>query len=148
MGKGQSLKAFTAELGGGNQRNITIGNDRSLTEAYCQLDLQREAKAFIGPLPRSANIVYGSLGFKTKQIPSGVAKRNIKGPLLFKWCRVEYNKNTNRLEIPKGEYIGKTCYRTAESTPKAEDDEYCDIIVNCNLDEIDSQGKISIYIYN
>jgi len=107
-----------------------------------------EGKAIVGPLPWSANIVYGSAGFKTTQTPPGVAARNIKGPLLFKSCRVDYNKKTNRLEIRKGEYIGKTVYhsRNAESTPNVEGGEYYDIIVNCNLDEIDSQGEISICI--
>ena len=125
-----------------------MNDDRSLTSAYCPLDLQGEGKAIVGPLPWSANIVYGSAGFKTTQTPPGVAARNIKGPLLFKSCRVDYNKKTNRLEIRKGEYIGKTVYhsRNAESTPNVEGGEYYDIIVNCNLDEIDSQGEISICI--
>ena len=63
-------------------------------------------------------------------------------------CWLQQKKN-NRLEIPKGEYIGKTVYhssRNSESTPKVEGGEYYDIIVNSNLDEIDSQGEISICI--
>ena len=64
-----------------------------------------------------------------------MAERNFQGPLLFKWCQVEYNKNTIRLEILKREYIGKT-----------EDGENYDFIVSYNLDETDSQGEISTHI--
>ena len=78
-----------------------------------------------------------------------MAERNFQGPLLFKWCQVEYNKNTNRLEILKREDISKTLYdthRNAESTPKTEDGENYDFIVSYNLDETDSQGDISTHI--
>ena len=78
-----------------------------------------------------------------------MAARTSQGPLLFKWCRVEYNKNTNRLEIPKGEYIGKTLYqpnRDAPPAPKAKDGEYDDSIVVCNSNETDSQGDINTHI--
>ena len=89
----------------------------------------------------SADIVYGSTGYKRTQTPPEVVARNIRGPLLFKCCRVDYNKKTNRLEIPKGVYIGKTVNkRTADSTPEEEDAEYYYITVNSNLDEIDSSG--------
>ena len=127
---------------------LQTNNDLSLTAAYCSLDFQGAYKAVVKPVPWSANSVFGSAGYQTQQTPPGVAARNFQGPLLFKWCRVEYNKKTNRLEIPKGEYIGKTFYqsRSAESTPKAEDGENYDFIVSCNLDETDSQGEISTHI--
>lgn len=128
---------------------LSTNNDLSLTAAYCPIDLQREGKVFVGHLPWSANTVYGGVGYKTQQIPPGVTARNFQAPLLFKWCRVEYNKKTNRLEIPKGEYIGKTLYhqsRDPESAPKVEDSEIYDFIVSCNLDETDSQGEISTHI--
>ena len=128
---------------------LSKNNDRSQTAAYCPLDLQEGYNARVDPLPWSASIVYGTAGFKTTQTPPTVAARNIQGPLLFKCCRVDYNnKKNNRLEIPKGEYIGKIvhCTRNTDSTPKAEDSEYDDIIVNSSLDEIDSQGETSIHI--
>lgn len=127
---------------------LSKNNDRSQTATYCPLDLQEEYNARVDPLPWSASIVYGTAGFKTTQTPPTVAARNIQGPLLFKCCRVDYNKKNNRLEIPKGEYIGKVvhCNRNVDSTPKAEDSEYDDIIVNSSLDEIDSQGETSTHI--
>lgn len=128
---------------------LSTNNVLSQTAEYCPLDLQREYKALVGPVPQSANILYGGVGYQTRQTPSGVAARNFQGPLLFKYCRVDYNKKTNRLEIPKGEYIGKTLYhpsRDAPSAPEAEDGENYEFIVNCNLDETDSQGEISTHI--
>lgn len=34
--------------------------------------------------------------------------RSLPAPILFKSCRVDFNKETNRLEIHKGEFISKT----------------------------------------
>lgn len=50
------------------------------------------------------------------------------------------------MDIPKGEYIGKTVYkRTTDPAPKEEDAEYCHTFVNSNLDETDSAGKSNRY---
>ena len=46
--------------------------------------------------------------FKGTYIPPEVAARTVRAPFLFKCCRVGYNKEDNRLEIRKGEYVGKT----------------------------------------
>lgn len=61
-------------------------------------------------------------------------------------CWLQQKKNW--LEILKGEYIGKIvhCTRDADSTPKAEDSKYDDIIVKSSLDEIDSEGETSTHI--
>jgi len=45
---------------------------------------------------------------KGTYIPPEVASRTVQAPFLFKCCRVGYNKEANRLEIRKGEYVGKT----------------------------------------
>ena len=45
---------------------------------------------------------------KGTYIPPEVASRTVRAPFLFKCCRVGYNKEVNRLEILKGEYVGKT----------------------------------------
>ena len=39
--------------------------------------------------------------------PPGVAQRNVWGPILFKYCQVEYNQETRKLEIMKGKFVGK-----------------------------------------
>ena len=41
-------------------------------------------------------------------IPPKLAERNNRGPVLFKCCRVVFNKQTNKLELPKGEDVGIT----------------------------------------
>ena len=40
--------------------------------------------------------------------PSIATRKNTRGPFLFQCCRVVFNKETNRLELPKGEVVGKT----------------------------------------
>ena len=47
------------------------------------------------------------VNYKETVIPPGVATRNVRGSILFKCCCVNNNKETKRLEIPRGEYIGK-----------------------------------------
>ena len=42
-------------------------------------------------------------------IPPNIAlRKNTRGPFLFQCCRVVFNKETNRLELPKEEVVGKT----------------------------------------
>ena len=45
--------------------------------------------------------------YKETLTPPGVAKRNVWGPILFKYCRVEHNQETGKLEIMKGKFVGK-----------------------------------------
>ena len=40
--------------------------------------------------------------------PSIATRKNTRGPFLFQCCRVVFNKERNRLELPKGEVVGKT----------------------------------------
>ena len=49
--------------------------------------------------------------FKKRVIPPRMAVRNTRGPFLFKCCRVVYNEETNRLELPAGVIVGKDVYR-------------------------------------
>ena len=46
--------------------------------------------------------------YKTIEIPPDIATRlnTTRGPILFNCCRVMYNKETNRLKLPKGEVVG------------------------------------------
>ncbi|CAH3184411.1 unnamed protein product, partial [Porites lobata] len=58
---------------------------------------------------------------KTIEIPPNIATRpNSRGPILFKCCRVVYNKETNRLELSDEEVVGKDFLRCKEDE---EDDE-------------------------
>ena len=61
---------------------------------------------------------------KTIEIPPNVAKRlNTRGPILFKCCRVVYNKETNRLELPEEEVVGKDFLRCKEDEESDENEE-------------------------
>ena len=41
-------------------------------------------------------------------IPPKLAIRHNRGPILFKCCRVVFNEETNKLELPEGEVVGTT----------------------------------------
>ena len=44
-------------------------------------------------------------------IPPKLAIRDSRGPVLFKCCRVVFNKETNKLELPEGEVVGTAVVR-------------------------------------
>ena len=53
-------------------------------------------------------------------IPPNIAPRkNNRGPFLFQCCRVVFNKETNRFELPKGEIVGRTV-RSKQEEKEAE----------------------------
>ena len=79
--------------------------------------------------------------YRDTRKPPEVASRNSPGPFLFKCCHVDYIKKDNRLEIRKGEYVGKTVTRDIfpnESTEEKADDN--DTLVEIYTDETDSPG--------
>ena len=45
--------------------------------------------------------------YKRLVIPPRIARRNTRGPLLFKCVRLEYDEETNRLYLPDGVIVGK-----------------------------------------
>ena len=51
--------------------------------------------------------------------PNKIQRKNTRGPFLFQCCRVVFNKETNRLELPKREIVGKTV-RCKEEEKEAE----------------------------
>ena len=53
--------------------------------------------------------------YKNVTLPPNIATRaNTRGPILFQCCRVVLNKDKNRLELPKGEVVGKPVNRCKE----------------------------------
>ena len=109
-----------------------------------------EVAGTVGPksskflFPQGSVIPEASAHYNTKTTPPGVAARNIEGPVLFKCCKVTYNKKTQRLEIPKGEYIGKTVVKNRDGTePETKEDPegYGDtLVILGETDETDSSG--------
>ena len=59
--------------------------------------------------------------YKVTDIPPNIATRkNSRGPFLFQCCRVVFNKEKNRLELQKGEVVGKPVNRCKEDQEEAE----------------------------
>ena len=83
--------------------------------------------------------------FKKRVIPPKMAKRNTRGPFLFKVCRVVYNEQTNRLELPKGEIVGKSVHRAVDEEDE-EDEEYQNTVAGLESGERDLAGTVKIYI--
>ena len=78
--------------------------------------------------------------FKKCNIPPKMATRNTRGPFLFKCCRVAYNKEKNRLELPKEEVVGKNIFRGDEDDK--DDEEYKNSAVSLEEgEETDLTGK-------
>ena len=40
-------------------------------------------------------------------VPHAMVNRNSRAPFLFKFCRVVYDKDSRRLKIPDGVFVGK-----------------------------------------
>ena len=75
-------------------------------------------------------------------IPPNIATRaNTRGPILFQCCRVVLNKDKNRLELPKGEVVGRPVNRCKED----EEEESKNTAVSL-VDDMESYliGKINI----
>ena len=80
------------------------------------------------------------------KIPPKIARRNTRGPFLFKCCRVIYNKEENRLELPRGELVGKTIFRGDEEDE--DDEEYKNSAVSLEEgEETNLTGKSIINEY-
>ena len=127
---------------------------KDLIEKTCHLfDLQREVAADVGNLPPLLHFLNSNrnsplrIHARDTYFPPDAAARDSKAPFLFKCCRVEYNKETNRLEICKGEYVGKvvTTFREVDAMCVEEDPEYDDTLVE-TTDQTDSPGKCNRYV--
>ena len=85
---------------------------------FIPFDFQWEIEAGLEPQSQFSKVLKSKLHAKYKRtsIPPGVAKRSAWGPILFKYCSVQYNKEAKTLEIMKGEFIGRCkCHGDAEA---------------------------------
>ena len=74
--------------------------------------------------------------------PPEMASRTSAAPILFKCCHVDYLKDENRLEIRKGEYVGKTVTKDVFGGSSAkEDPDYDSTYVEIYSDETNLTGK-------
>ena len=75
----------------------------------------------------------------------GAAARDTQAPFLLKCCRVDYNKETNRLEIRKGEYVGKVVMRDMDAPCSEEDTQYDENLVE-RTDQSHLPSKCNRYV--
>ena len=80
-------------------------------------------------------------------IPPNIATRkNSRGPFLFQCCRVVFNKETNRLELQKGEVVGKPVNRCKEDQEEAEYENTAVSLVEDEEDVEDQEEKEKSYL--
>ena len=72
---------------------------------------------------------------KEKIIPPGVATRDAMGPILLKYCRVQYNETSKKLEIMEGEFVG-----IHRGTGEDDDDDDAGIPIDRDADGNDLPG--------
>lgn len=75
--------------------------------------------------------------YKKKTFPLKIATRNKRGPVFFKCVRVDYDKETGKLNL--GDIAGKSV-RTGRS--EEEDKEYQETVVGSEIDQSDWAGKL------
>lgn len=76
---------------------------------------------------------------RRRKVPPSMPKRNVRGPFLLKCCRVVYNEETNRLELPAGEFIGDAIQKDAnEEDEKSK--EYRETAIDLENDDNDLSG--------
>ena len=99
---------------------------------------QREVEARLQAQPVIGNLA-PKLGVKLQEVftPSGVATRNVSGPILFKYCRVLYKEEAKTLEVMKGEVVGPSVPMRKMELPK---DLKCE--GDASSDEDDDEGHI------
>lgn len=104
-------------------------------EQETQLDLSGQANLQLPP----KSLKPTKIGFSIRNmfIPPGMAARCWPGPILMKCCRVEYNREKGLLEIPKGEYIGKSGPIPKGGMDEDDDEEWDDVVTNLHSDETD-----------
>ncbi|PFX29856.1 hypothetical protein AWC38_SpisGene5314 [Stylophora pistillata] len=86
--------------------------------------------------------------YRSSCSPPEVASRNSTAPILFKCCRVIYLKEENRLEIWKGEFVGKTVtIDVFGGNPGEKDPDYDSTYVEICPDETDHPDALSAEDY-
>ena len=117
------------------------------TEAEVSVDGVHVANPFVDYFKTMATKMHARYSSSTQC--SELASRTAHAPLLFKCCTVDYIKEDNRLEIRKGEYVGKVVTRdtTAEGLVKRDDEDYDNTMVEIFSDETDAPGEIFRYFF-
>ena len=98
-------------------------------------NFDRELECAVSPMQFPKGLKSKHLDkYKKRSTPAGVAKRDSWGPILFKYCRVQYNKATKKLELMKGKFVGK--YKITRAMSLVKDRKY-DVVFNSDDDDDD-----------
>ncbi|XP_067035750.1 uncharacterized protein [Acropora muricata] len=99
---------------------------------------EREVEARLQAQPVIGDLT-PKLDVKLQEVftPSGVATRNVSGPILFTYCRVQYKEEAKTLEVMKGEVVGPRVPTRNMELPK---DLKCE--GDASSDEDDDEGHI------
>ena len=72
-------------------------------------------------------------------VPPPMVVRNSRGPFLFKFCRVVYDKENKRLRIRDGEFVGKTL----RSANMEKEPDYEEAVLHLEIAESLTQGIVA-----
>ncbi len=79
--------------------------------------------------------------YKKTIISPKAATRNTRGPVFFKFVRVEYDKENGRLKLSDGEFAGRLV-NAEERGGEKDKAEYAETVVEMEKEDIDFPGKI------
>ena len=86
--------------------------------------------------------------YKKKTIPSKVAARHSRGPIFFKFVRVDYDEGQGRLKLSKGEFAGREIKSGDRDTgdTKENAEEYAESVVGSGNEKAGKEN-LDIVIY-
>lgn len=118
-----------------------IGERKKETAAEVTVD----GPSVMSPFSQYFKSTMAKVRFNKTTHPAELASRTASAPLLFKCCNVDYIKEESRLEIKKGEYVGKVVTRdtTAENPVKGDDEDYENTLVEIFSDETDAPAPLT-----
>ena len=94
-----------------------------------------------------AKQVHVGARYKKKTIPSRVPARHSRGPIFFKFVRVDYDKDQGRLKLSKGVFAGREVKSRVRYTgdTKENAEEYTESVVGSGNEEAGKEnGQLSI----
>ena len=86
--------------------------------------------------------------YKKKTTPSKVAASNSRGPIFFKFVRVDYDKDQGRLKLSKGAFARHEVKsgKRGEGDERANAEEYVESVVGSGKEEAGKENLYIIYI--
>ena len=96
-------------------------------------------------LPEVANLLANYAQFKGKYQkltkPPKVAKRYARGPVFFKFVRVDYDKENKKLKLSQGEFAGHAVTSGMRGNEERNKVEYDETIMDMGKEDSDLSGE-------